>query len=263
MKIIELAGSPGVGKSTIYKEIVNLWGKESSWVPAHLLYPKAGINFQSLFKFFKNIKAIVQGTHGKIGTVGFMGGRKRFVSAYPEYMDACWEGIMTKQRRSLNNVDLRIEKAQHLSNTIENIQFIIENKTNKTVVLEEGLIHLIDVLLFSDDPDEISRILDVMPLPDAVIDIQTETMENVRRLMSRSVTLTMHERLNAHQLKNFVNQSRYRRNIINRLLEERGVSVLPIDSGVNATINADKIIAFAEKLIPQGAKQTEALKVSC
>lgn len=243
-RIVELSGPPGVGKTTIYKEIEKQWHKKCSWIPAHFLYPHLKLNYQSLITLLKNLYKTLKDEPNKIGSIVFSEARKRFVTQYPEYIDRCWNDILAKQKTSLNGRDLRFEKVQQLSEMIEKIQLLKESETEKIAILDEGLIHLLDVLSFCNSRHEIVEIINVMPLPDALIYIQTEVSENVERLVQREEVISIHKYLNTGQLQKITSQSRQRRIIINEILKDKGIPILEIDLKTPARINAAKIISF-------------------
>lgn len=247
-KIIEFCGSPGVGKTTLYKELSNRWKRKYKWIPGHYLWLEPSLRFKYAYKFLlylpDRLKKKVGFTFYKMQTEV----RNRFVESYPEYMNFCWNDLTIKQKKTLNGRDLRFKKAEQLRKQIEAFQFLKEYKTDKIAMLEEGLIHLLDVISFYDKFDEIAEIINVMPLPDALIYIKTDIPENVKRLRERGEFISFHALLNNDQLGQLTQQSQKRRKIINKILEDKGIPILYIDAKATIKTNTDKIISFIETL---------------
>jgi len=245
-KIVELSGPPGVGKTTIYREIKARWKKNNNWIPGSYLCPHPDLSFQYFRMFLSYLPKKLKGKAGGTFYDVKMAARRRFVEQYPEYMDACWHDLIVKQKKAFNGLDLRLKKAELLGGQIETFQFLRESTTTKTAILEEGLVHLLDVLSFCDTIEEIVQIVDVMPLPDALIYIKTDVSENVRRVMQRGDYISLHTSLDSNQLQNITRRSQQRRELINQVLEARGIPILHINAKVSIKENADQIIAFIE-----------------
>jgi len=247
-KVIELSGPPGVGKTTLYREISIRWKKKFSWIPGHYLCPHPNFSFQYILLVFSIARQKMKGK--KVGVFDEVktAARNRFVAQYQAYIDVCWNDILSKQKNSYNGWDLRLHKAQQLAEVIEIFQLLRESEIDKFALMEEGLIHLIDVLNFSDTPEDIIKTIDVMPLPDALINIRADLFENVKRLTHREKCITIHRSLNVQQLEQITRKSQERRTIINEILQNKGIPILNIDSQEEIKTNADKIISFIEAL---------------
>ena len=247
-KIVELSGSPGVGKTTIYREINARWKKNYNWIPGHYLCPHPSLSFEYIRMFLSYLPKRLKGKLGGTFYDMKMEARKRFVEQYPKYMDACWKDLIVKQKKTLNGLDIRLKKADLLGGQIETFQFLRESQTDKIAILEEGLIHQLDVLSFCDTYEEIIEIIEVMPLPDGLINIKTDVSETVRRLMQRGEFISHHTSLTIDQLEEVTKQSQERRMMINKVLEDKGIPILDIDAKASIETNTDKILSFIEKL---------------
>ena len=274
-KIVELCGSPGVGKSSIFYEIEKLRGSKenNTWTTATNTNPEGDYSKRGLAK--KIYSKIRQGKN-KVGRpekkenfyvfakriyreikVGRQLIHKeaadRFIAQNPLYIDAIWKNIFHKQAQSSNGLDLRFEKAQWIYRIIKKIQIIKENNSEQYFIIDEGLINMIDRALYksksvTEENAEILELLEVIPLPDALVYIETGLDENVRRIICREDIRDMHLGMTEENLRNITQTTRER--ILNSIkyLENRGTPVLYLNSTISPKQNAIEIIRFSEKL---------------
>ena len=274
-KIVEICGSPGVGKSTIFKEIERRRKSTDIWTTSSDINPYGDQNFkeyvvkileeikkgryrkslinqnkESTFAFLKRIyKEIKRGRNSDPTSKKEAG--ERFVEQFPEYMNACWGNIYYRQVTSINGLDLRLEKADFIYKIIKKIQIIRENKTNKITIIDEGLINLIDRALYksvniTEEKEEIASLLNVMPLPDAIVYIETDLHENAKRIILREDVRSMHKGLSMNDLIDFTKISRERVLTAIELLKSKGIPFLYLNSNDHINENACKIIDFAK-----------------
>lgn len=283
-KIVEICGSPGVGKSTIFKEIERRRKSSDIWTTATNINPYGDQNFteyvvkileeikkgssrnsiinqESTFAFLKRIyKEIKRGRNYTDPNLKKEAG-ERFVEQFPEYINACWGNIYYRQVKSINGLDLRLEKADFIYKIIKKIQIIKENKTNKITIIDEGLINLIDRALYksvniTEEKEEIASLLNIMPLPDALVYIETDLHENAKRLVLRKDVRTMHKGLSMNELIDYTKISRERVLAAIELLKSKGIPLLYLNSNDHIKENASKIIDFAKN------KKTEKSRIN-
>ncbi|MEJ8800543.1 hypothetical protein [Pontibacter sp. H249] len=274
-KFIELCGSPGVGKSTIFRELekrikkhyncstastANPMGNEDlpafgKRVIASIRGGKKYLNsrLETDYEFIRRIYKEVKNGRNHVDPEVLKAAGDRFVAQYPEYVNACWGNIFYKQSKSANGLDLRFEKTEWIYRIIKKVQVIKENKTHKTIIIDEGLVNMIDRGLYkSDDPieeeQEIYSLLNVMPLPDALVYIHTDVRENADRLLTREVLRDMHKGLAHNELMEYTQRCRERIMATIKYLEFKGVPVLYIDATKPIKYNAQAIIDFASNL---------------
>ncbi|MEO7802488.1 MAG: hypothetical protein ABIR81_10830, partial [Ginsengibacter sp.] len=109
---VEFIGSPGVGKSTIYRHLEEKWNRSASWIPDKYLFPRQKKSI--LFKPKKILSLGFSKDFDKIDLLALREAGDRFVALYPEYMDACWNNIQARQKKHLNGLDLRFAKTNYL-----------------------------------------------------------------------------------------------------------------------------------------------------
>ncbi|WP_010232533.1 hypothetical protein [Gillisia marina] len=275
-KIIELCGSPGVGKSSIFYELEKRRNNDK-WITASNTNPygdKSILDFaKSIFKKVKHRKyartSITNKSERLYEVLRFVyreikKGRKfvdleamkdagdRFVGEHPEFIEACWGNIFARQRRSYNGLDLRFEKAEFIYRIIKKKSSFKKKKiSNKTIIIDEGFINMIDRGLYKSttretERQEIYELLEIMPLPNALVYIETDLNENAKRLFSRAEIRDMHKGLSMAELIDCTKTCRERILTAIKHLENKGMPVLYIDASNPIKESANIIIDFAE-----------------
>lgn len=252
-KIVELVGSPGVGKTTLYKQLEGCWNKSYNWMPSQYFYPRKEIIPDRPGSFITDILQRIKNRNGKIDTRTMEEAGGRFVALYPDYIDSCWNHINSIEKKNLNGLDLRFQKVSYLYKLIQKVQTVREHNSNKIGIVDEGLIHIINSILykrevFSEEKEEIERLLETMPLPDGIVYIETDVQENIKRLGQRKKVIPMHRSLVKGELESFIHLDQGKRAVINTIIESKNIPFLRIDSIDTVANNVSKIISFAECL---------------
>ncbi|WP_299823025.1 hypothetical protein [uncultured Pontibacter sp.] len=276
-KVVEICGSPGVGKSTIFEEIIRRKSREDSWTTATNVNPydeQSWLDFakkiareirkgkktlsnsrieENNYEFVRRIYKDIKNGKDYVDQTALKEAGDRFVAQFPEYLEACWGNIYLKQRKSSNGMDLRFEKAEFIYRIIKKIQVLRENASGKYIIIDEGLINMIDRGLYKstsplEEKEEIYNLLEVMPLPDAIVYLETDLRENAKRLLSRRDIRDMHRGLSIDGLVAITKACRDRIVTSINFLEDKGIPVLYLDSSQPVRLNADKIITFTKSL---------------
>lgn len=250
-KIIELCGVPGVGKTTTYSELKSVWNKHHKWIPAEFLYPRKKVELKNPKTVFYTLSQRVRGIleHSEVKAAG-----ERFVIENPKYLDSTWNAIHRKHMERGSTPDNRFEEARRLQRSAEFIQLLIENETQKFAIIDiGGLVQRLDLTWytskdFREDEKEAIHLLDLMPLPAAVVYISIDLEKNVERLLGRNKTLKIHRNMSARELQEYCKKYRQRWEMICGLLTEKNIPVLRIDSNVDKKKNVKAIDEFVEKL---------------
>lgn len=273
-RIVEICGSPGVGKSTIFYDIQKKHRTGDKWIISNNSRPKGDESrsefFKRIFRHIKDGRKFIGRTKqrenyftpfqrafrtAKLGRnfvdqVWLKEAGDRFIAQHPEYIDACWKNILMRQAKSRNGLDLRFEKAEFIYRIIKKVQVLKEDLTNKSFIIDEGLINMIDRALWkSTTPDEeeveIEELINVMPLPDAVVYLHTDLQENAMRLISRRDLRDMHRGLDKEELIEMTSLCRNRILTAINCLKERNIPVLVLDTTAPVQQTSKEIIAFA------------------
>lgn len=245
-KIVELCGGPGVGKSTIYKHLSKHWRKTDNWIPAEYLFPYVKTNYKPLLNF---IKRVSETDFRKEDVRSMRNAGSRFISKHPEYIEACINKILVIDKKNLNGSDQRFEKAGYMYSLIKKVQICRESSCRETVIIEEGLISAIrNAIPKTEDTaaekKELLHLLNVMPLPDALVYVETDLDENVKRLFSRKKIIPSFEGIDRDELIEIIRQFRITWKIAISLLESKNIPVLHLDSNDSPATNALKIKSF-------------------
>ena len=280
-RIIEMCGSPGVGKSTIFKEIEKLRKPGESWdiadnknpmgeksksefldeIISELKKGRKPINqrvsqLESFPNYIKRIYRKIKLGRKFVDLYILKQAGEKFVATYPNYVDALWKNIFYRQAESSNGMDLRFEKAEFIYLIMKKIQILKDKDDSKSYIIDEGLINMIDRGLYKSDNEvseaqEIRELLDSMPWPDGIIYLQTDLKENARRIKYRKDIRDMHKGLTPDEIIEISNACRKRIITAINYLQESGCPVLYLDSTRPPKENANKIIDFVKSEIEE------------
>ncbi len=247
---VEFIGSPGVGKTTIYRKLQSFWGENQNWIPDKYLFPKKKKSL--LFRSKKIFTLGFSKDPQQIDPIAMREAGDRFVALYPEYMNACWNNINIRQKKHINGLDLRFAKANYLYQLIQKIQCIEESNSSKLAVVDEGLVHSICNGLYwseteNEEKEEIKNLLKVIPLPKALISVETTFSENISRLLERKKVISMHKSLIVSDLENVIRQNRSKRALINQIVQEYEIPLLTINSSKSPEHNSLEIMDFIKR----------------
>jgi deoxyadenosine/deoxycytidine kinase len=251
--IIEVFGSPGVGKTTICKAVDARWKNSSNWIPANQVFPPLKSNHLLSRIKYKLLDSVIQSSG--IDTSKIKAAEKKFVANHPQLIDAYWKNIFFSVNRNTKGQDIRFDKVKSLQNRIQKIQFITDFQTEKLCLVDEGIVHMIPGAIYKQDSidakeSEIIDVLQLCPLPLAIINIDTDTKEIAHRLSRRNKVIPMHQNLSKSELESITQLSKDRKRIITDILERIGIPILRIDSGLNTKQNAEQIISFISDELP-------------
>jgi adenylate kinase len=252
-RIVELCGLAGAGKSTIFQGMITHWSTNARWIPAQFLFPQEKLKFDSLSKFILSLEKKFTTSEGNIDERTMKKYGDRFLALNPDFIDACWNNIFSTNQDRSKGSDLRYDKARYLYMTFQKVQFLQENQTHKTTVLDEGLVHRVANGFYrQDNPDdekgEIYNLLNLMPVPDALVYIETDVEEVARRLLNRKKVTISHQDLSLEELEKSSRLALERMAIVLQNLKNRDVPILYVNSKAEIGTNAKAIINFAEKL---------------
>jgi hypothetical protein len=250
-KIIELCGVPGVGKSFVYANLVKNGKSKTNWAPADHLYPRKKIEFSSPRNF---VRSLVKQVNGNLDADMLKEAGIRFVSKYPEYMNESWEAIQRKHICGKDLPDVRFKEALRLKRSTEFIQYLMENQIARYAIVDiGGLVQRLDFTWvasrsIADDKNEAERLLDLMPLPQAVVYFFADRDTVVKRLSARKRKIAIHKNLSRQELESLCGKYEERWAFVCEMLTQRNVPVLKIDSHTEVEISTDRIDRFVDQL---------------
>jgi tRNA uridine 5-carbamoylmethylation protein Kti12 len=202
-KLVEFCGAPGTGKSTLYKELVTLWMKDSNWIPGKKLYPVEKLKYNDVPGF---INSIFLRARKQYNFVEMKSAAKRFIEQNQELMDCCWNNIYYRQKNPFNSEDNRFRATEIWFQIIQKLQVIKESGCRKFAVVDEGIIQRIDSLLYKsknleEEQAEIREIISKIMLPNAIVYIDADVNISISRMKERKKKLPHFEQLSTDELK--------------------------------------------------------------
>ncbi|KEO72203.1 hypothetical protein [Anditalea andensis] len=250
-KWIEICGTNGVGKSTIVDNLKKIRKKDSIWTISDYLYPRLKISRTSLKGYV--LSSYRYYFKDYIDPAPLREARFRMIENNKEFIDLFLNILINDKKFAYNNTDFRFENISYFSRVVERVQYIKEAASDKFVILDEGFLHHIGRLVnkhdhTKDEKEDLSRILNITPLPDAIIYLDLEVNENAKRLINRNKNPKMLKTLQYHEIMDFLILSRKRRRIINDILSQRGIPILYLDTSNNQADNLNLINAFIDDL---------------
>ena len=249
-RIVEFCGVPGVGKSTLYSDLLSKWKKQYNWIPGHKLYPIINIQYKNLPGFLSSAYARFT---KKNDLVAMDNAAKRFIAQNANFIDCCWGNIYNNQNNNLNGVDNRFRATEMWLKIITKQQILIESPSCKIAVVDEGLIQRIDSTLykskcFEEEKNEIAEVVEKVKLPMGVIYIDADLEVSIARLKARTKKLPILENLSMPELISLYQNYRTRWRYTFELLAKKGIPVLTIDSTKEVNQNGKFILKYLEEL---------------
>lgn len=191
-KIIEMAGPPGAGKSTIYHSLCRTWKPASRWV-----YPD--VVFTSKPRFVSTRKWMMYHLRMLLGkkltkSIAVDYGL-RFATQQHELAQFCWNILCEEGVDDEIQIAKRFRSAYFLFTTFCHYQAITEKSPSKPCIIEEGLLQ--KSFFINDDEQRTNELLEkyisLIPLPYAVIYVNTPDIpEIIKRLRGRNKIIASH-----------------------------------------------------------------------
>lgn len=215
------------------------------------MYPKQTIDFTNPKRF---ILSLTKRGRGSLDLPTVKAAGERFVAQYQEYINSNWEAIQRKHYERDNTPDVRFEEGRRLQRSAEYIQLLNENRSSKYAIVDiGGLVQRLDLRWHTskslyEDEKEAVHLLNLMPLPEAVVYIYTDRQKNVERLLTRKRVLGIHKNLSASEFEAFCKKYQERWEMICGILVDRKIPLLKIDSSHKIRTSVEKINEFVENL---------------
>jgi energy-coupling factor transporter ATP-binding protein EcfA2 len=256
-KILEICGAPGSGKTTTYNALQSLWKKDYNWSPTE--FPQKKLKLNSLKLFISSLRQQIKGEKD-VFVLDQAG--ERFVAQFPEYMDQFWNSNFFKANPDYKGVDLRFRNINVYWSTLRKIQYLRESKKDTIFIACEGLIQRIGngwykKLNLEQHKEEALALLNLMPLPEAVVYLQVDVKENVYRIQTRKKMLPAHKVLSEQELENVTRVNHEMWEFICGVISNKNIPLLKLNSGNDVHQNAQKIGEFANSLSNNKIASTE------
>jgi len=251
-KIVELVGPSGVGKSSLYFTLQKQWKQSDDWAVYHdFIYRRKKWSPEGVLFKLKSMFYAVSNTdyfwdEGKI-----VDQKKNFGNIYPEFVETFLDLIHEHSKVGFNGEDKRFQVIFFMFKSIERINKVLSNESDDRVCLiDEGLVsrimHLNSPTFSRNDVD---RYISTMPLPDAVLYLNTNADEILKRIKKREKTSTIHSGLTEKEL---IQSTKDTQDLIEyslSRLEDSGVQILRLNANESVKKLAKESVRFFDHLI--------------
>jgi len=249
-KYIEFVGVPGVGKSTTYEFLKTSYVKTSNWIPYEELC-------KNKYKYRKGIKeflisflinkirpnALSKKGHDRIVL-------NKAIKKNPELIELFWQTIFKCE--NINGEELRFYGVNYIRAILEKIQNIKEETSDKYCIVDEGLIHNINYFIPDTSASQIelqvSKILSLMDLPNAIIYFYGDASTIVKRTIERGSLRLRDKFLTPEELLKSRRKSIKEKSIYIDAVKSRNIPVLSLDTNDSLKNNSSRIISFINGL---------------
>jgi thymidylate kinase len=246
--IVEFIGPRGVGKSTVYKELVKQTNKKSVFAPAHDFLPiKSNINFLSLDYIRLLGKKVLKKPfvdNDKIRSASY-----EFISQNRKFSSLCWDLISKNQICDYNGTDNRLRVANNLYQYFGIYQTIVNSENPNLCIRDELLLHTMVQVTNNEETneDDIIAFSNDVPLPKAVILFDAPAELLAERSFNRKINQSQKNK----SFKSLVKSGEMERKkytILKEQLINKKIPVFVIDTTQLVKDNVDSIICFISKI---------------
>lgn len=227
-RTIEIIGAPGIGKSKLYHEVCKTWNPGNTWTYADVLLAPEKPSMLSFIRWLEYNYRWYLGKRLSKSLPTNLG--LKFIREHEELAAFCWKYLTENPVH--NSLDSRFRHACILYDNFCGYQAIIEKRSPKPCLIEEGLFQ--KSFLIHDSEELMKEILDeylsVLPLPYAVIGLDTDNIGLiVSRLRKRKKVIPSHQDKSDEELIRETEKWRYIIRLILDKLENKNVLVYRVD----------------------------------
>lgn len=249
VKIIEMLGPPGVGKSTIYKSICKEWNPAMNWIHQDaLLAPPmpSVVNLVDWVEF--NLRLVLSKKRAKSIPIDF---GLRFINNNIKLANLCWEHLSTSTTPVNSELDKRFKSAYFLFSDFCRYQAIMESNSYRPCLIDEGLFQ--KSFLLSENEVELQNLLEyylsLTPLPHAILFVQLNSKTILEeRLKSRGKTNALHKGKTIEELRADIKKWQVMLEALLLKLEQRRVKVYRLNAELPIADNIQKVIEILKHL---------------
>lgn len=259
MKRIDFLGSPGVGKSTIYSELIKCRNKSSNWVTpeeAALVLAEeylaqstgttmkyfaiATFRIPFLFQFNKLFANQIINKYGAEIL-------KEKGSNYSDFLDAALSGILSKEKEPMR----RLIGINWFYGVYKRTILFENSKSKRTVLFDESLSQKVYGIILSKKSFLKKTIPDYfkfMPSPAGLVYCKTDIEELFERITKRHKVIAGHSALSKEELLEYIEVQAEISAIGKNIIKSRDIPVIEIDTSNSLEYNTKVIDAFIKEI---------------
>lgn len=250
-KVVELIGPSGVGKSSLYFSLQKEWNEDDDWAIYHdFMYRRRKWSPEGILLKIKSIFYAVSQSDYFWNEGKMIDQKKDFSEKYPEFVQTFLDLIHEHTKEGFNGEDKRFQVIFFMLKSIERVNSILESGNNDRICLiDEGLVsrlmHLNSPTFSKRDVD---RYISRMPLPQAIIYLNTDAIEILNRIKKRKKTSTIHSGLTEQEIiESTENTQELIQYALNKV-EESGVEILRLSAEESVKRLTEQSIGFFKQL---------------
>jgi len=227
-EIIEIIGPPGIGKTTLYNALCKKWRPSCYWTYLDVLLTPAPSfsDFNNWFEY--KIRKVLKRKLSKSVPTEY---GLRFAQSHPELTNFYWHQLSDENVYASIKAEMHFRSVFLLYSDFCRYQAIAEKESPNPCVLNEGLLQ--KSFLVQNDlglmSDLINKYLAFVPLPKAIIYINTDKELIVERLINREKIIATHLGKNRNELLEDIIKWQYQLELIISWMRNHRVLVYNID----------------------------------
>lgn len=194
VRIVEVIGPPGIGKSTIYKALCGKWQPNAPWIYQEALLAPGKPSFFAFSKWLEYHFRKFSGKPKKMSLSVDYG--LQFVDNNVELAHFYWNHLSDPHTYKHEEIGHRFRSSYFLFSDFCRYQALLATGTDKTCVIDEGFLQKSFLLQENKQKmiDIVNRYVPLLPLPDAVIYINTTHKDVIlNRLERRNKVIASHQ----------------------------------------------------------------------
>ncbi|WP_186756783.1 nucleoside/nucleotide kinase family protein [Echinicola salinicaeni] len=247
--IVEIIGAPGVGKSSIFKELCNEWDNKQKWTHLDALITQSKRRSEGFVK--KSIDLIKYIFKIKKHQSIQINKGIQFVQNHEELSKFFWQHLSNTEFDANADPAQRFRSAFFLYRDFCRYQDIQDNANGIPCVMDEGFLQ--KSFLVHKDKKIIDAVLDdylsLIQLPKAVIWVHVKPVDIILdRIRNRKKRIASHIDLGDKKLKYETKKWRRLIKLLIKKVEQKGVQVYKIDGMDPIEKNVAKVKSFLSNL---------------